>query len=70
MKWFTPTEKWVDTQEAARVLRCTTDHARKMAHHYGLDIRRDGGRNQVLIRQSDLLMLANRPRRKLRKAKT
>ena len=62
MKWFTPTDVWVDTQEAARVLRCTTDHARKLAHKYGVPTKRDGGRNQVFIRQSDLLMLANRPR--------
>ena len=66
MKWFTPTEQWVDTQEAARVLRCTTDHARKMAARYGLETKRTGGRNQILMRQSDLLMLANRPRRKTR----
>lgn len=62
MKWFTPTDVWVDTQEAARVLRCTADHARKLAHRYGVPTRRDGGRNQVLIRQQDLLLLANRPR--------
>lgn len=62
MKWFTPTETWVDMQETARVLRCTSKHATYMAHHYGVPIRRVGGRNQVLIRQSDLLMLANRPR--------
>jgi hypothetical protein len=62
MRWATTTETWVDTQEAARVLRCTTDHARKLAHKFGVPTRRDGGRNQVLIRQSDLLLLANRPR--------
>lgn len=68
MKWFTPTEQWVDMQEAARVLRCTSKHAGYMTQKYGLVTRRTGGRSQILMRQSDLLMLANRPRRKTRKA--
>jgi hypothetical protein len=62
MKWATPTEEWVSTREAASILRCTTDHARKLAHKFGIETRRDGGRNQVLIRQQDLPLLANRPR--------
>lgn len=70
MKWATPTETWVDMQEAARVLRCTREHAGRMTHHYGLETRRAGGRSAILMRQQDLLLLANRPRRKTRKAKT
>lgn len=62
MRWFTPTEAWVDMQEAARVLRCSREHAGRLAHRYGVETRRDGGRNQILIQQSDLLLLANRPR--------
>lgn len=58
-----PTQEWVDTVEAARVLRVSRQQAGRLAQKYQLDTRRAGGRNQILIQRSDLPLLANRPGR-------
>lgn len=62
-----PTSEWVDTVEAARILRVTRDAAGRLAHQFDLPIQRDGGRNRILIRRSDLPLLANRAGRHRRK---
>lgn len=64
-----PTQEWVDTCEAARILRVSRDRALKLAHQYGaIADHRVGGRNQVMIRRTALVEIANRPRQRKRKA--
>lgn len=62
---------WVGPKEVARVLRITQNHAAVVMDRSGLPVRRVGGNRRRQIRQSDLVVLANRPgqwRRRTRKA--
>jgi hypothetical protein len=55
---------WVGPREAARVLQLSMDQARNVIDSAsGIEVRRVGGRCERQIRQRDLAVLANRPRR-------
>lgn len=60
--------KWIDMGEVARVLQVHRGYARRLVCASGLAIRHTGGRNEILMRQRDLPILANRPRRWKRRA--
>jgi len=54
---------WVGPREVARALQLSQIQARRVMDASGLEIRRRGGRMERQIRQRDLVILANRPRR-------
>jgi len=54
---------WIGPREVARVLRITPVHASAVIDKSGVEVRRVGGRLERQIRQRDLAVLANRPRR-------
>ena len=53
-------QEWITMKEAARILKVTPNRASVLVKERGLRHRRVGGRNQILIRQRDLPLLANR----------
>lgn len=62
---------WVGLPEVARMLRITYQQARTVVHRSNIPVRREGGRSIIKVRQRDLVILANRPRRwKRRRAST
>lgn len=54
---------WIGPREVARVLKLSPDRASAVIDASGVPVRRVGGRNERQIRQRDLVILANRPRR-------
>jgi hypothetical protein len=54
---------WIGPREVARVLRLSLDQAVRVIDSSGVPVRRVGGRMERRIRQQDLVVLANRPRR-------
>lgn len=61
---------WIHVKEAGRILNLTADRARKLAFELGLEVQRRGGRAEVMVRQTDIVVMANRTQRwKRRKAK-
>ena len=54
---------WINMREAARVLRISPSRAREVVLASPIKHRRQGARNEIMIRQRDLPILANRPRR-------
>lgn len=54
---------WVSTPDAARVLGLSTRRVRSLVAESGVPQRREGGSSKLLIRQCDLVVLANRDRR-------
>lgn len=54
---------WIGTQEVARVLKLSRFQARRVIDSAPVETRRVGGRSERQIRQRDLAILANRPRR-------
>jgi hypothetical protein len=61
---FTPNgANWVGMKEVARVLRVGHRQAVNVVKASGVETRRNGGRSEIMVRQSDLVLLANRPRR-------
>jgi hypothetical protein len=54
---------WIGPKEVARVLRLSQDQAVRVIDASGVPVRRVGGRSERRIRQQDLVILANRPRR-------
>ncbi|AXQ60089.1 hypothetical protein NTR1_88 [Nocardia phage NTR1] len=54
---------WVGLGEVARVLRLTRPQARNVVRASGVETRREGGRSAIMMRQSDLPVLINRPNR-------
>lgn len=54
---------WVGIKEIARVLKLKPEHARAVVLASDVRIRRTGGRNEIMVQQQDLPILANRPGR-------
>lgn len=62
--------RWIGTREVARVLNVHPTHAARVMASGVVRARRDGGRNEIQIRQQDLVVLANRPKRWRRRARS
>lgn len=56
-------DHWVGLREVARVLRLTEPQARNVLRSAPVEVRREGGRRAMMVRQSDLPVLINRPNR-------
>lgn len=56
-------DNWVSMAEVSRVLRIGHRQAVNVVKGSGVETRRTGGRSEIMVRQSDLVILANRPRR-------
>ena len=54
---------WISIGEVARVLQLSTSQATRVVLASPIKHRRQGARNEIMIRQRDLPILANRPRR-------
>lgn len=54
---------WIGPNEVARVLKLSRLQARRVIDSAPVEVRRVGGRMERRIRQQDLAVLANRPRR-------
>lgn len=54
---------WIGPKEVARVLKISPEHASWVMDRAGVEVRRRGGRLERQIRQQDLVVLANRPKR-------
>lgn len=52
--------KWLGSKEVARRLGISKVHAHRLMTQAAITTRRQGGRNEIQIRQSDLVVLANR----------
>lgn len=55
--------RWIGSAEVARVLKVHPNHAVRIMRSGLVKSRRDGGRNEIQVRQQDLVILANRPKR-------
>jgi hypothetical protein len=56
-------DHWVGLREVARVLRVSQRQAVNVVRLSGVETRREGGRSAIMMRQSDLPVLVNRPNR-------
>lgn len=74
--WLEPSarpgrDQWVTMEEAAYVLGVMPQQVRRLIDKYGISYRAEGGRRVRRVQRSDLVILANRPRRwKRRRAST
>lgn len=55
--------QWVGTAHVSRILKLDRDGTRKAIALAGIETRRTGGRNEIMIRQSDIPKLVTRPGR-------
>lgn len=70
LKYVDHGPNWIGMKEVARVLKISQPHARAVVMASPVKHRRNGGRNEIMVRQRDLPILVNRPRRWRRRRKT
>lgn len=63
MKYVERGPNWIGIAEVARVLQVSKDRARAVVLSSPVKTRRTGGRMEIMMRQRDLPILVNRPRR-------
>lgn len=68
LKYVEQGPNWIGIKEVARVLKLKPEQARNVVLASPIKHRRHGGRNEIMVRQRDLPILVNRPRRWRRRA--